>query len=1033
GGGTSDLTRTTAYTYDSNGQIQTEVVEPDNAALSVTTTYGRDRFGNATSKTVTGGDIASRTESATYDASGRFVTSQTNALGHVAAPIVTDNRFGTPTSVKDPNAVYKVRQLDDFGRVTRELSRQTNADNSVTDGPAVDLAWLACDATCVTAQGEAYMVRATPTGSAATTTYYDRLGRERRKLTKGMDNSDVIVATEYDAYGRVSRVSKPYFAASGTIQWTTYTYDTLGRPLTETKPGNRVTTYAYNGLTTTLTNPKSQVSKQVRDALGRIASQVDAANQTQTFSYDAFGNVLTSTDVKGNVISNQYDLLGRKTQQTDPDLGAWTYTYNVLGQMKTQTDAKGQVTTWTYDLLGRPLTRAEPDLNSAWTWDTASKGIGKLAKLTGDNGFERTYAYDNLGRAIQASTKKTIDPNAQAADPDFVQGTGFDAAGRPDTVTYPTGFGYRNVYDANGYLTEVRNKDDGTLYWRAVTRDAEGRVTRTKLGNDLVTDRAYKADTGYLDTVKTGTLSGTTLTAGVQNDAYSFDAVGNLTLRSQYAGSTTMTETLGYDVLNRLTTVTPLNGLVRTSSYDEIGNILNRSDVGAYSYSGCGGAHRVCSILGAVNTGFTYDANGNMLTGNGRSLTWGATNYPTQIVQGTTTETFLYSPERERLRRTSVENGQTTTTVYLNPRMDLGGTFEKTVKPGSVVEYVHHVYAGGEAVGSVVTTAPVSAATLWSTDLSTAPTTANPNPSGLTMPTATADPNALITWDNTTADSRLLFATKTTATASNPYIQRQTQYLDDNVVFRGEFTPSMLVSGTNGRYFMFRVWNGGTTAAASKTSRWHSLYLRGAKTYANTVDGTKTDANGNLVSVNKDLNYPVTDGVTYVVEMETTTTSSILYVYPKGQTRAQGVRDVVFTDWKSPLGTQKRRLIMYSYSGPSEGSYFTWVDNLSETRFTATEPRYFHGDHQGNLMSVTDTTGTVTERLSYDAWGKRRNPDGSDDAVTTAWTSDLSIQPTTATTNSAKLTMPGTANNIATPTTQNGDGSIIAWDSTGQR
>ncbi|MDI1300970.1 MAG: hypothetical protein PSX71_03605 [bacterium] len=312
--------------------------------------------------------------------------------------------------------------------------------------------------------------------------------------------------------------------------------------------------------------------------------------------------------------------------------------------------------------------------------------------------------YDALGRAVQASTKKTIDPNAQVGDSDFVQSTTYDSAGRPETTTYPTGFGYRNVYNANGYLIEVRHITSNALYWSATSRDAEGHITRETLGNGLVTDHKYKADTSYLDTVQTGTLSGGTLTASVQNDAYSFDGIGNLVTRSQYFGSTSLTETFMYDSLNRLNSATVLGGPQKTAAYDEIGNVINRSDVGDYNYSGCGGAHRACS------TGFSglnsYDANGNMLGSDSRSLTWTSYNYPLQITQGSTTESFLYTPERERVRRTSVEGGLTTTTVYLNPRIDLGNTFEKTYKPGNVIEYTHYLYAGGQVIGSVVTSNP---------------------------------------------------------------------------------------------------------------------------------------------------------------------------------------------------------------------------------------------------------------------------------------------------------------------------------------
>jgi RHS repeat-associated protein len=41
--------------------------------------------------------------------------------------------------------------------------------------------------------------------------------------------------------------------------------------------------------------------------------------------------------------------------------------------------------------------------------------------------------------------------------------------------------------------------------------------------------------------------------------------------------------------------------------------------------------------------------------------------------------------------------------------------------------------------------------------------------------------------------------------------------------------------------------------------------------------------------------------------------------------------------------------------------------------------RYFHTDHLGSISVITDQTGAVSERLSYDAWGKRRYPNGADD------------------------------------------------------
>ena len=47
--------------------------------------------------------------------------------------------------------------------------------------------------------------------------------------------------------------------------------------------------------------------------------------------------------------------------------------------------------------------------------------------------------------------------------------------------------------------------------------------------------------------------------------------------------------------------------------------------------------------------------------------------------------------------------------------------------------------------------------------------------------------------------------------------------------------------------------------------------------------------------------------------------------------------------------------------------------------YETTATRYFHTDHLGSIAVITDEAGVVVERLSYDAWGLRRQPDGTPD------------------------------------------------------
>jgi RHS repeat-associated protein len=58
--------------------------------------------------------------------------------------------------------------------------------------------------------------------------------------------------------------------------------------------------------------------------------------------------------------------------------------------------------------------------------------------------------------------------------------------------------------------------------------------------------------------------------------------------------------------------------------------------------------------------------------------------------------------------------------------------------------------------------------------------------------------------------------------------------------------------------------------------------------------------------------------------------------------------------------------------GNMVGVHFTRSDATKMTR-------WFVKDHLGSVAVLTDETGAVAERLSYDAWGKRRYPTGADD------------------------------------------------------
>ena len=152
-----------------------------------------------------------------------------------------------------------------------------------------------------------------------------------------------------------------------------------------------------------------------------------------------------------------------------------------------------------------------------------------------------------------------------------------------------------------------------------------------------------------------------------------------------------------------------------TVGYDAKGNITSRSDVGSYTYgasnSTCGsvpgaslmaGAHAVTSIAGAKNATYCYDHNGNLVAGDGRTVTWTAYDMVASVSRGAASVSFDYGPDRARFRRTDVTSQGTTTTTYVG-----GKAMEEIAHPNGSIERKHTI--GDFAV--VTTTASSSATT----------------------------------------------------------------------------------------------------------------------------------------------------------------------------------------------------------------------------------------------------------------------------------------------------------------------------------
>ncbi|MBU6297683.1 MAG: VCBS repeat-containing protein, partial [Alphaproteobacteria bacterium] len=691
--GSSNLTRHLSFVHDaSSGLITQETVEPsatDNTYLSIAYTY--DAYGHrvsATTSTYNNAFGAARTTTASYDSSGEFKTGDCNALNQCET-WAYDARFGEATSHTDPNGISANWAYDGFGRVTLETK---------PDGTKTATSYAYCSgvnggtAACPT--NGAYLAAATPENTAGaqdgpiSQPYFDALNRGIASDVQGFDGSWIRLSTIYDSNGRVGQTSRPYFVSGGTPYWTTYTYDDLGRVTQATMPDSSHTTYAYHGLSSSKTNNLGQTTTAVGNAQGLVASVTDALNHATNYAYDAFGDLTTVTDPSGNVIANTYDLRGRKTASSDPDMGSWSYAYDGLGELTSQTDAKSQTTTLSYDLLGRVTQRVETDLTSTWTYGTsaASHNIGQLASTSTNGGYTRTNSFDGYGRP--SGVTLTIAGNNYSYTPSYDTSTG-----RLATLSYPSGLVLSYVYTSLGYLSQEKDNASGTAYWTANARDAEMHLTAQTFGNGVQETQSFYAQTGLLNQVNAGTSN------GVASFTYAWDTIGNLTSRADtYEG---YTENFCYDALNRLTSYALGANCSGGSAvgYDALGDITSKTGVGTYSYPAAGQArpHAVSSITGTVNgvvnPTYTYDANGNMTAGAGRTISWTSFNMVAQITQGTTTVAFTYDSGHQRITQT-IGGSSPSTTTYLYA---LGAVSEKFIA-GSTTTWHDYIYADGEMV-----------------------------------------------------------------------------------------------------------------------------------------------------------------------------------------------------------------------------------------------------------------------------------------------------------------------------------------------
>ncbi len=426
--------------------------------------------------------------------------------------------------------------------------------------------------------------------------------------------------------------------------------------------------YDAGGFLKAIRGSNGQNVQYTYNANGDVATIKDALNRTTTFSYDRLRNIVQTKDPLGNFTKYQYDRIGRITKITDPagkatsyvldgfgqlwaqsspDTGTTSFEYNTGGQRTKMTRANGVVTTYLYDGLGRTVSATAGGETQTFTYDNCLNGKTRLCKIADPSG-ELTYTYSPQGRVLTQGQKIGASPV------NFNQSYTYDTMGRLTGIGYPGGVSVGYGYN-NGRVRAMTVKIGSTTH-NVATRilyQPFGPASSWDYGNGLARNVNYDMD-GRVMSVQTWNGG-----SFVQRLGYEYTIANEISKITNHVNSN-LTQTYGYDVLSRLTTVTA-SGANQSLAWDANGNRTSHTWGGQTDlYSTATANNRLTAITGPRATTYTHDANGNTLSGEGATYTYSPFNRLNKAVKGGVTTNYWINALGQRVRK---DRGTTATTM----------------------------------------------------------------------------------------------------------------------------------------------------------------------------------------------------------------------------------------------------------------------------------------------------------------------------------------------------------------------------------
>lgn len=741
-------------------------------------------------------------------------------------------------------------------------------------------------------------------------------------VTSYQDKNGNSYQFTYDPKGNLTSFTGPLGFSN------TFTYNDKGWPVTTTDANGNVTRTTYNadGTTQTVMDAAGYNTTYAYDQCGNITSLTDGRNNTTTYAYDKNNRILSQTDALGNTTTLSYDKTGNIVRVKNAKNQITAYTYDALGHVLTQTDAMGGVYRFTYDGSGNVLTVTDP-LGRVQTMTYNERN--KLLSQTNAEGETTSFDYDAKGNLTAV-----FQPNGNVIN--YFYGT----TDLLEQVSDNLGLIAKYSYDNNGNRLTVTDGLDRTVTY---AYDALNRRTSETLPTGSTTTYAYDNNSNLL-TVTDAKGNATTYTYSSLNqqlthtDALSaktqfeYDANGNLTRAVDAKGNAT---TYAYDALNQNTAITFANGLSLQYTYDESGRVAESKDRAGHSFR------------------YAYDALGRLLSktypdGTTDRYTYDAIGQMLSAINKDATVTFTYDPAGRILSETL--NGKVTGYSY-----DVAGGKRTLTYPSGmkVVEQLNprdliaSIFQNGEEVVTMqYNVAGQKTAQTYANGITTAYTY---NDNG---------------WLSQIADDKQVLNLKMTYDAIGNITKREDALNADRTETYAYDAISQLVRFKRG--------------TAVDNSYQFDLLGNRVKVLGNGIATNYVSNNVNAyTSITGELSFtPQYDDNGNLLNDDRHT-----YAYDWNNKQV-GVDDGAVTVKYDALGRRiAKNATIYYYigdqmveeyaNGQPVASYLYGNDIDEALQMTkGSAVYYFHTNHLGSTMALSDADGAIVERVDYDAYGQ---------------------------------------------------------------